>query len=65
MQLLKDNGYKKPLIIDFSCGVFLEGFKFDSPTRKEKRALAVSLGVAGGNKKRRTRRIRKGRTKRK
>jgi surface protein len=55
MQLLKDMGYKKPLILDFTCGGFDRKFGFDSPTRKEKRALAVSLGVAGG-KKVRTRR---------
>jgi hypothetical protein len=60
MRLLKEGGYKNPLIIDFSCGVFERHLRsrhygVDSPTRKEKRALAESLGVAGG-KKVRTRR---------
>jgi hypothetical protein len=52
MTILKNSGYKKPLILDFSCGGFSRKFGFTPQTQKEKRALAKSLGVAGGKTRR-------------
>lgn len=48
MELLKDFGYANPLIIDCSCGSWAEELGFDTPTRKDKKKIAESLGVAGG-----------------
>ena len=55
MDLLKTAGYKKPLILDFSCGGFEPVYNFTPETIKEKQAVAVELGVGGT--KRRTKRI--------
>lgn len=49
MQLLKNAGYKNPLIIDYSCGGWCSSLKYDSPTGKKMKKIAEDLGVAGGS----------------
>ena len=51
MHLLKDSGYGRPLIIDFSCGGFEEFM--DPEKRKEVRLRAQKEGVAGGKTRKR------------
>ncbi len=52
MHLLKDSGYGKPLIVDFSCGGFPDK-KIDDAERRRLIESARRLGVAGGKTKRR------------
>jgi hypothetical protein len=51
MHLLKDSGYGRPLIIDFSCGGFRE--YMDTERRKEVRLRAQKEGVSGGKTRKR------------
>jgi hypothetical protein len=64
MMLLKMSGYKKPLILDFSCGVFSYKLNITPEMREAKQRLAVKLGV-GGTKRRKHRNLRSRRNKRK
>ena len=50
LHLLKDSGYGRPLIIDFSCGGFRE--PLEDTERQRRITVATSLGVAGGKRKR-------------
>ena len=54
MDVLKEGGYIKPLIVDFSCGVF-KNKSFDSETCAAKRQLQYDMGVGGRNTKRKRR----------
>ena len=56
MHLLKDSGYGKPLIIDFSCAGFLE--PIDDDERRRRIHVGRSLHVTGGRKRRTKRRRR-------
>lgn len=55
MELLQQSGYKKPLIIDYSCGNFAYELGMTAEDIKQKQRLAVELGVGGTKRKRRNR----------
>jgi hypothetical protein len=51
MTLLQRSGYKKPLILDFSCGNFDDKFEFTPEMIRQKRDTALDLNVGGTKRK--------------